>query len=183
MISRRWMVVSLVAVMLVNGWTVSMRAAVNSFETSLASNDFDPAAFAQWVDDSERTIAETDTTKRPNWVLWNGSSAPGHSGLAFGQSSTPGLRHLRVGFKRSIPVGSVFTLGDVRVSILNPSATYPGNLGDGAQWVSAQRLCERGRFGARMGRPQWTQAGWSRMDRRQLDWGAVSCPRRGNRVR
>jgi len=76
----------------------------------------------------------------PEWVLWTTKTAPGHNGAKFGESKSPGLRHLRIGLNKPVPVGSVLVRATegVRLSVLKPGAKYPGNLADEADWAPAQ---------------------------------------------
>ena len=60
--------------------------------------------------------------------------------MDFGDSRQSGERHLRIGFKTAIPVGSVLVRGGGRLSVLRPDAVYPGRLADDTNWIPAQRL-------------------------------------------
>lgn len=51
-----------------------------------------------------------------------------------------GNRDMRVNFKRSIPIGTVITGGEVTVSVLKPTAAYPGNPNNDADWIFARRV-------------------------------------------
>jgi len=112
-----------------------------AFETPVARDDIDPEASAQWVDGQERRDVEFHSSdKTPSWVVWTRDSAPGHSGVTFGMSDRPGARHLRIGFKKPIPMGTIFTVGDVELSVLKPGAQYPGRLDAEDDWLPAARL-------------------------------------------
>ena len=64
-------------------------------DTPIAQDLIDPSVFAEWVDGAEHSL---DTSKRessPEWILWTNdkNGPPGHSGLTFGTSKSPGARH------------------------------------------------------------------------------------------
>ncbi|HZE96378.1 MAG TPA: hypothetical protein VE981_05100 [Planctomycetota bacterium] len=105
------------------------------FETPVKADDLDPAAFAEWVDGAERA---PEAKSGPRHVLWTTTSAGEWNGLGYGGSKTPGLRHLRIGFKRAVDVGSVVVQGGGSLSVLKPGAA--GKLDDEAQWIPAQRM-------------------------------------------
>src|SRR4051812_29660673 len=76
-------------------------------QTRLAPGDLDQAAFASWVDGAETPLR--DKEKSPSWIVSTTSNNTGHSGLQFGDSKSPGRRHLRIPFTKEVPVGSVLT--------------------------------------------------------------------------
>src|SRR5205823_4617533 len=75
------------------------------------------------------------------WIVWTSKAELGHSGLAFGDSKNPGVRHLRIGFARPIAVGSVLTRAEpgITLSYLKPDHAYPGDLSRDDDWAPAQR--------------------------------------------
>jgi hypothetical protein len=105
--------------------------------TAPSRADLDPTAFAQWVDGKELPLA---VNEGPAWVLWTRDSAPGHAGVEYGHSKTPGVRHMRIGFNKPVWAGSVVVVGGGSLSALKPTAAYPGDLSDDKQWIPAQRL-------------------------------------------
>lgn len=115
-------------------------ASADPFATPLAGEDLDPAAYAEWCDGAEKPVA----TKAPaRDVLWTSTSQPHWQGQEFGDSKRSGARHLRIGFQREIPVGSVLARGGGSVSVLKPGAAYPGDLHDESKWLSAERIVGR----------------------------------------
>jgi hypothetical protein len=115
-----------------------------SFKTQVAPGDLDPDTYAEWVDGAEKPIPDVDK-KNPDRlpsmvVVTNSSEKQRQSFIDFGKSKTPGVRHLRVGFTQPISVGSIYAMGNVRISVLKTSATYPGDLTDDSQWIPAQRI-------------------------------------------
>lgn len=106
--------------------------------TPVSKSDLDPKTFAEWVDGREMTLESAGKNSGPSWILATRESHPGHSGLRFGDSNTPGPRHLRIGFNKAIPVGSVITRGQGTVSVLKPGTPYPGDLGNPDHWIPAQ---------------------------------------------
>ena len=125
----------------------SMRAAEppspGSLQTPVTSANLDAAVFAEWCEGKETAIAPPDSkdnSRKAQWVLWTDKTAPGHSGLTFGASKRPGIRHLRVGFTEALEAGSVLIRGGVQVSVLKPGAAYPGDPAEDAQWITAERI-------------------------------------------
>ncbi len=103
--------------------------------TPLKAGNLDPAAFAQWVDGVEKPMPQHDG---PRHVIWTADTQPEWDGVLFGDSKVPGPRHLRIGFKTAIGVGSVLVRAGARVSMLRAEAPYPGDLADESQWQAAQ---------------------------------------------
>jgi hypothetical protein len=118
---------------------MAVGATAAELKTPLAPADLDPAAFAAWVDGVETPIAGRERT--PAWIIWTQAPAVGHAGLAFGDSKTPGVRHLRIGFAKPVAVGSVLTRANpaITLSFLKPAAAYPGDLSKDDQWTPAAR--------------------------------------------
>jgi len=112
-------------------------AAAPAFQTPFDSSSLDPAAFAQWVDGAETPITVKDG---PRHVVWTRDSSPEWDGVSFGDSKNSGPRHLRLGWLKPIPVGSVLVRAGGRVSALKPGAAYPGRLDRDEDWLPAQRL-------------------------------------------
>jgi DNA-binding beta-propeller fold protein YncE len=112
------------------GWAAELR-------TPVQVRDLDAAACAQWVDGRETPC--TFNEQGPKWVLATQGSIPAHSGVTFGVSDKPGVRHLRIGFTRPLPAGTLLVHGGGRVSVLRPDAPYPGDLNNEAQWLPAAR--------------------------------------------
>jgi hypothetical protein len=116
--------------------------------TDVMVQDIDPDAFRQWVDGAEGPITPAVQFYGMNilheaiWThdLAKGFGYPAGRDIHFGDSKTPGPRHLRIGFTRAIPVGTIIGAPSVRVSVLKPDVPYPGNLGDDSQWIPAERI-------------------------------------------
>ncbi|MCX5684150.1 MAG: hypothetical protein NT049_10750, partial [Planctomycetota bacterium] len=113
------------------------RAPAGVFDTPVVKEDLDAKAYADWVDGKEQPRTES-----PEWVLWTTKTATGHNGAKFGESKATGPRHLRIGFNRAVPVGSVLVRATegVQLSGLKPGAAYPGNLAAEVDWTPAQRV-------------------------------------------
>lgn len=62
--------------------------------------------------------------------------------MTFGDSKSPGARHLRIGFREAVPVGSVVVRGGGTLSVLKADAVYPDDLNDDSQWIPARRLVD-----------------------------------------
>lgn len=105
------------------------------FESAIKPDDLDPAAFLEWVDGAERA---PDTKNGPKHVMWTSSTAGDWMGLNYGGSKVSGTRHLKVGFKKPLDLGSVVVRGGGLLSALKPGAA--GRLDDDSQWIPAARL-------------------------------------------
>ena len=116
------------------------------FQTPLQVRDLDPAAYAEWVDGKLTPVPDADrkeTGRMPVGLVWTQDSRPrGAYGYAFGKSKNLGVRHLRIGFLKPVPIGSVLAGGNIKVSVLKAGAAYPGDPADEAQWLPAQRIRE-----------------------------------------
>ncbi len=107
------------------------------FATPLSDALIDNAASADWVDNAERPLPNPAALRQ---IVWTQTTAPGGGALVYGASPQPGIRHLRLGFTSTVPVGTVLVRGGGQLSVLRPGAPYPGNLADESQWLPAQRL-------------------------------------------
>jgi hypothetical protein len=103
--------------------------------TPLKADNLDPAAFGQWVDGVEKPMPQRDG---PRHVVWTAGTQPEWDGVLFGDSKIAGPRHLRIGFKAPIGVGSVLVRAGSQVSMLRADAPYPGDLADESQWLAAE---------------------------------------------
>ncbi|HXX94930.1 MAG TPA: hypothetical protein VEN81_14995, partial [Planctomycetota bacterium] len=72
------------------------------FETPIESGALDPATFSEWVDGAERPIP---SKRGPAHVVWMPGSQTEWQGLRFGDTKTPGPRHLRIGLKTPLGIG------------------------------------------------------------------------------
>ncbi len=115
------------------------------FQPCLDVSQLDPASYVQFVDGAEIPVVSSSSklplpqdviATRTTWKI---------SRQKFGESKTPGPRHLRIGFTEPVGVGTVLAVGDISVSVLKPDAQYPGNMGDDSQWIPAQRI-EKGKI-------------------------------------
>ncbi|RYD37688.1 MAG: hypothetical protein EOP87_03040, partial [Verrucomicrobiaceae bacterium] len=112
-----------------------------AFASPATAGNVDTDAFAEWVDGSIRKIepASGKQDQGPLAVLCTPTSNPGYATLYFGDTKKPGLRHLRIGFKEVLPIGSILVKDGGAVSVLKPAAAYPGDPADDSQWLPAQR--------------------------------------------
>ncbi len=114
--------------------------------TPISLDHLDAASFAEWSDGAEKLIRPEDAkdkSRLPQWLISTEMTTPGHSGLRFGDSQRPGPRHLRIGFKQAVPVGSVLIRGGGQLSVLRHDVPFPGDLANDAHWIPAQRLVQR----------------------------------------
>ena len=105
--------------------------------TALTADQLDPAEFRQYFEGTERPLA---VKEGPRHVVWTRDGRPEWDGVKFGDSKTPGPRHLRVGFKAAVTVGTVLVRGGGQLGVLKPTASYPGNLAQDDDWLPAERL-------------------------------------------
>ena len=86
--------------------------------TGVTAANLDTAAFAQWIDGKETPIPlpEREASKGATIVVWTDKSGPIHTGVSFGEANATGLRHLRIGFKAPVVVGSVLVRAGGTVS-------------------------------------------------------------------
>jgi sugar lactone lactonase YvrE len=111
--------------------------------TPLTDAIVDYTALGQWVDGSERPVANASSPQSAQAllhpILWSlASASTAVKALPFGDSKQPGLRHLRIGFKSPVQVGSILVRGGGTLSVLRPGVAYPGNLADDSQWIAAE---------------------------------------------
>lgn len=118
---------------------VAAQPAAPNVSTPVKSENLDAVVFAEWEGGTEKVLGGS-RDRSLEWVVWSEKNAIGFNGLWFGDSKTPGTRHLRIGFKTPIRVGTVLTRGGGALSVLKADANYPGALNDESQWVPAQRL-------------------------------------------
>jgi len=114
---------------------IFVAALVASSAFAITPTDLDASAFAQQVAGKESPMAEAPTA-----VVWTSKTKPEYRGVKFGQGREGGVRHLRIGFVKEVNVGSVLVSGGGSLSVLKPTAMYPGDLSDDSQWISAERL-------------------------------------------
>ncbi len=107
------------------------------FETPVQSSSLDQSHFAEWVDGKETTVSLKEQS-----VIWTADDNSPHfwPPLSYGSSRTPGVRYVRVPFKEAIRTGSILVRGGGQLSVLKPTAAYPGNLNDDSEWITAMRV-------------------------------------------
>ena len=107
------------------------------FENPLTANNLDRDAFTQWTDGAEKSV---ELKGGPQDVLWTSGGRIEWAGVNFGSSKNAGARHLRIGWKTELAVGTVLVRGNVSVSVLKPGVKYPGDAGRDDDWIPAERL-------------------------------------------
>ncbi|PIY42678.1 MAG: hypothetical protein COZ06_24645 [Armatimonadetes bacterium CG_4_10_14_3_um_filter_66_18] len=124
-----------------NLWAKEYPRPGKAMATPVHQDMLDSDTFEAWVNGKELTPEGWDVAQGPAWLLWTDTGRQtGHSGLAFGTAKVTGPRHLRIGLKEAVPVGTVLTKGNTQVGVLKEGAAYPGNLGNDAEWLQGQRL-------------------------------------------
>ncbi|MEZ0388742.1 MAG: hypothetical protein ACAI34_16840, partial [Verrucomicrobium sp.] len=109
---------------------------------ALKAETLDPLAFADWAGGKESSISEQAAKNGPSSVVWTTARLPDFRGVKYGEGREAAARYLRIGFAKTIPVGSVLVRGGGTLSVLKPDASYPGNLADDSQWLPADRLLQ-----------------------------------------
>jgi hypothetical protein len=109
-------------------------------QTSLKSSDLDPAAFIAWAGGAVEQLDAGPIGTGPQQVLWTADGQPDSRGVSFGKSSMPGVRHLRIGLKSPLAIGSVLVRGGGQLSVLRQGIAYPGDPGREADWQAAERI-------------------------------------------
>ncbi|QIF03989.1 hypothetical protein [Roseimicrobium sp. ORNL1] len=102
--------------------------------------ELDKTVFASSVGGVEVAVSEEAAKGGPSAAVWVKGGKPEFRGVRYGEGREPGTRHLRVGFAKSVALGSVLVRGGGALSVLKPDAPYPGNLADDSQWIVAERL-------------------------------------------
>ncbi len=120
--------------------------AAGTFATPLKTAMLDGEAFCQWVDGRQMPVPESEAKNGPRDVVWTKEGRPEWRGIQFGDSRSPGVRHLRIGLTETVPIGSVLVRGGGRLSVLKADAEYPGDPARDELWLAAQRLAD-GRVG------------------------------------
>src|SRR3954452_25500872 len=106
----------------------------------ISTSLLDPPGFTQWLDGKEKNVAEGAGKSGPSAVVWTKTSKPDWQGVKFGEGLATGVRHLRIGFREGIAIGSVLVRGGGVLSVLKADALYPGQMADDTQWLPAERL-------------------------------------------
>ncbi len=112
--------------------------------TSLQKADLDAPAFTQWVEGKETPAGDKHG---PAGVIWTKESRVEWQGVSYGADKVAGVRHLRIGFTRAVPAGTLLVRGGGKPSVLKPGALYPGKVDDGSQWIEAARMGGTGETG------------------------------------
>ena len=123
------------------------------FMTPVTDALIDDAAAEEWVGGATHPVTAPVTVRQ---VLWTQTTSP-MSGrpLLFGGSTEPGPRHLRIGFRSAIAVGSVLVRGGDQLSVLRPGANYPGDLANDGEWIAAARVVHRQPAGSEVGADEY----------------------------
>jgi len=113
-----------------------------AFNTPIKADQFDREVFAEWVNGAEKKIEipEKEKNRTPAGLICTDTSNAGNASLSFGDSKTPGPRHLRIGFQNTVPVGSVIVKDGGALSVLKSDAPYPGDLNNEDHWIAAERI-------------------------------------------
>ena len=123
--------------------TASANEPAKDFGTPVKAANIDAATYAAWdpgTDPHEKPVAGKVT----DGIWATDHHQPHFQGVTFGKSKEPGERHLRIGFKKPVAIGSLLVRGAVRASVLKPDAEYPGDLADESQWIPAERIAASG---------------------------------------
>jgi hypothetical protein len=105
--------------------------------TPLKMEDLDTNVFNVWVDGTEQPIL---LKTGPRHVIWTQNSQPEWNGVTFGESKISGARHLRIGWQKSVGVGTVLARAGGQLSVLKADRPFPGRLAEEGDWIPAQRI-------------------------------------------
>ena len=117
--------------------TLSPSVYASPFVTPLTVDLLDSNAFAAWVDGAEQQI---QVKRGPRDVIWTQTTTSEWPGATFGESKSSGVRHMRIGWKSPLTVGTVLVRAGGSLSVLKADVVYPGRLHDDADWIPAQRI-------------------------------------------
>ena len=88
-----------------------LRPSAGDASTALKQSDLDRTVFGDWIAGHEGGQNSEVSARSPDQVIWTANSQPEMREMGFGKSLEPGVRHLRVGFRKPIAVGSVLVAG------------------------------------------------------------------------
>ncbi len=119
----------------------AIRAGESPFKL-IPATALDGSAFSQWIEGKESpvTLPPNEVSKGAGIVLWTDKGGPIHTGVSFGEGNVTGIRHLRIGFREPVLIGSILVRGGGKLSVLKAETTYPGDLSKDEQWLPAERL-------------------------------------------
>ena len=118
----------------------ALAAPGQTLETGVVKADLDTPSFATWVDGVETSTGLPE--RGPNHVVWCADSRPEWRAVTFGDTKSPGPRHLRIGFTKPLDLGSVLVRGGGSLSVLKPTSAWPGRLDVEDDWLPAERLVD-----------------------------------------
>jgi len=114
---------------------------------AVSASDLDPATFREWVAGREHGLPAEKTPKgderpaAPDGVVSMGQKPAGsYRGIVYGIDKDAGPRHLRIGFIKPRKIGAVLAGGGGSLSVLSPTAAYPGDLANEEHWIPAERV-------------------------------------------
>jgi DNA-binding beta-propeller fold protein YncE len=111
------------------------------FATPLTDAAIDNTSLAEWCAGNVLPIADPNAIRQR---VWTQSTMPvAGAYLKYGSCTQTGPRHLRIGFRTPVPVGTVLVRGSGQLSVLRAGAAYPGNMADDSQWIPAQHVLDR----------------------------------------
>lgn len=116
---------------------ITSLAVAAALTTPLEKENLDPANFSEFSAGKESPAIREGGLEK---IIWTSTTATSWYGVKFGENTTPGTRYLRIAWKNAIPTGTVLVRGGGTLSVLKPSATYPGDLTDDSQWLTAERI-------------------------------------------
>ncbi len=102
----------------------------------------DEATFGQWVSGSETPLVLSAEQAKLGMraLVWTKAGPPHWMNTKFGVGPSAGVRHMRVGFKETVELGSVLACGGGALSVLKTDAPYPGDLNNESHWEAAERM-------------------------------------------
>ncbi|MDP4778299.1 MAG: hypothetical protein NWR76_10195 [Opitutales bacterium] len=116
---------------------LSSFVAADALTSPLEQGNLDPAHFTEFSGGKESPANRKDGLEK---IIWTSTTSTSWFGVSYGANDTSGTRHLRIAWKKPIPIGTVLVRGGGTLSVLKSSATYPGDLSDDSQWLTAERI-------------------------------------------
>ena len=111
-------------------WAFPIGARAVDLGNPVSLDNLDPETFCAWDPGAEPK--EQRLANEPRNAIWTRERRPEWFGIPFAGSKVPGPRHLRVGFKEPVMIGSILARGAVRDDPVLPAEECHLGSGDGA---------------------------------------------------
>ena len=111
------------------------------FQTPISRTMFEEDGFSQWCDGVEQRI---EHQRGISQILNSHETHSDWRGIEFGNTKQPGVRHVRIPLKETVPVGSLFVCGIGTPSVLKEGISLAKNadLTNESLWIPGQRILD-----------------------------------------